>query len=200
MSNASRMSAPSSPSAEPPATCVDAEAADGNAVHREVRGAEYDAVRQPGVPGRGRAADAEGTRRVLKVARKVQPIHRGLGQQCAFGAGIDQQGHRFLVDLRLARTACCRAHPAAFRRARMSGQVPSARRAPGSPAQAAMPSSASRTSIARVMAWRRPAPRRGQRCRRRPARSADRSRDPRAARPPRAGCGPRAAVRHRPER
>ena len=38
---------------------------------------------------------------MLQVARKVQPIDRGLGQQCAFGAGIDQQGHRFLVDLRL---------------------------------------------------------------------------------------------------
>ena len=37
----------------------------------------------------------------LKSRGRLQPVDRGLGQQRAFGAGIDQHGHRFIVDLRL---------------------------------------------------------------------------------------------------
>ena len=70
----------------------DAEVADRYAVHREMRVAEYDAIGQPGVPGCRGAADAEGSRRMLKVAWQVQPVDRRLGQQGAFGTGIDQQG------------------------------------------------------------------------------------------------------------
>ena len=73
---------------------VDAEVADRHAVHREMRAAEHDAVRQLRVPGRRGAADAEGARRVLEVAWQMQPVDRSLGQQRAFGAGIDQQRHR----------------------------------------------------------------------------------------------------------
>ena len=61
--------------------------------------AQYDAVRQPPrVPRRRGAADAEGARRVLKFVLQMQPVDRSLGQQCAFGAGINQQGHGRAAD------------------------------------------------------------------------------------------------------
>ncbi len=80
---------------------VDAEVADRHAVHREMRATEHDAVGQLGIPGRCGAADAEGARRMLEVAWQMQAVDRSLGQQRAFGAGVDQQRHRVPADCRM---------------------------------------------------------------------------------------------------
>ncbi len=74
------------------------EAADGDVVLREARAPEGQPTRQLCIPARGGAADAVSPRGVLVVARQVQPLDRGLGQQRTFGAGIDQQEHRLAQD------------------------------------------------------------------------------------------------------